>query len=141
MDKKDKRKSHLLLENQFLKSYLVKHVDMQVLLYTNYLKKSAGLTPQILPSFCWDIIKLWSEVGNTTNRDKRDFSWYKKDINTKDSVLVNQHVLRAGICCIDDLYKENGEVIPFEHWVSKGAARHGSIIWMSLISETNQCTR
>ena len=82
---------------------------MQILLYTNYSMKSARLTPQNSPSFYWDIIKLWSEVGNTTNRDNKDFIWYNKDINTKDSVLVGQHFLREGIWYIDDLYKENGK--------------------------------
>ena len=129
--------NHTYYWKSTLKSYLVKvNVDRQFLLYTNYSMKSAGLTPQNLTSFYWDIIKLWSEVGNTANRDKGDFLWYNKNINTKDSVLVDQHFLRARRWYIDDLYKENGEVIPFEHWVSKGLARHRSINWMSLISKT-----
>ena len=57
MDKKDER--HTYYWKSALKSYLVKvNVDMQFLLYTNYSMKSAGLTPQNLPSFYWDIIKL-----------------------------------------------------------------------------------
>ena len=49
---------------------------------------------------------------------------------------MDKHFLQAGIWYIDDLCKENGEVKPFEQWVSRGLARHKSIKWLSLISKT-----
>ena len=79
---------------------------MQVLLYTYYSMLSTGVTAHNLPYLYWNIIKLWSKVGNTTNRHKGDFILYNRDINTKFSVLVGKHFLQAGIWHIDDLYNK-----------------------------------
>ena len=84
---------------------MMMNVDMQVWLYTHYSMRSTGLSPQNLSSFYWDIITLWSEVGNTTNRDKREFIWYNKVISSKGTVLVDKYFLRAGIWYIDDCTK------------------------------------
>ena len=111
--------NHTYYWKSTLKSNLVElNVDMQFWLYTNYSMTLPGLTSKNLPSSYWDSIKIWSEVGNTTNRDKGDFIWYNKDMNTEDRVLVDKHFLQAGIWYIDDSYKGDGEVKPFEQSVS-----------------------
>ena len=124
MDKKDKRKSYLLLETNFKELFrkvecryaiFVLHKVFDEISWTDPPPKKKKTNQKNLPSSYLDIIKLLSEVGHTTDRGKRDFIWYNKDINTKDSALVDTQFLQAGIWYTDDLYKENREVTPFEH--------------------------
>ena len=100
--------------------------------------KSAGLHTAKLPLFYRDMLKLWSESGNTVPVDKENMLWYNRGICVNNRSLFYSDLFTAGAWYIKDLYESDGKVIAFETWVCRGVSRHSSMKWIGLVHLTKK---
>ncbi len=122
-----------------LEDYLDKcDIKLNVLLYSNFSTKSLGVATASLPMFYKELLKLWSEIGNTVPVNKHDFLWYNRDICVKKKSLYYHELFTAGAWYINDLFKNDGTPIPFETWISRGVGRTFLIKWAGLINITRK---
>lgn len=122
-----------------LEKYLDKvNVNLYVLLYSNFNMKSTGLDKAILPEFYKEMLKLWSDVGNTLQMDKSNLIWYNREIRVNERSLFYKELFTAGAWYITDLYRLDGTAVDFETLVSRGVGRCNLIKWMGLIEKTKR---
>ena len=125
-----------------LRCYLKKYgISLEVLLHSNYSLKTLGLEAHMLPMFYYELLKLWSNTGNTTGVDKSEFIWYNRELCIKGRSVFYPDFLQCGIWYVSDLYCSDGEVIPFDVWVNRGLSRTNLIRWMSLVRKTKRKAR
>ena len=111
------------------------NIDLNVLLYSNFNMKSIGLEKATLPEFYRELLKLWSETGNTIPVDKTNMVWYNKNICVDGRSLFYKDLFTAGIWYTSDLFQANGETVPFQTWVSRGVGRYNLIKLMGLVKK------
>lgn len=122
-----------------LESYLEKlDVHLNVLMYSNYNLKSVNLDKGTLPVFYKEMLQLWCDNGNSWPEDKVNLLWYNKDICINGKSLFYEDFFRAGAWYVNDLYSNDGSVVPFQTWVSRGVGRYNMIKWMGLIQKTRK---
>ena len=112
------------------------NINLNMLLYSNFNMKTSGLAKAVIPDFYREMLKLWSEVGNTMPVAKSNFLWYNKQVLVNGKSVFYKELFKAGAWYIHDLYETNGTVVTFETWVSRGVGRHNMIKWMGLIQKT-----
>jgi hypothetical protein len=126
----------------FLESYLDKHkINLNILLYSNFSMHTLGLNQQNIPEFYFRLLKLWSEVGNTTPVNKEETIWYNRNILINHKAVFYLDFLQSGIRYISDLYDDTGAVIPFQIWINRGVNPNKFLKWRGLISATAKCSR
>ena len=117
-----------------LESYLKEHnVSLNLLLYCNFNIETLNL--KYLPTFYYNILKLWSEVGNNTTVKKENLVWYNRNVCVKGQSVFYVDFFRAGLWYIQDLYTNDGSVVPFDVWVKRGVKRSNLIKWMGLVKK------
>lgn len=128
-------------DNQLWKSILNMYlselnVDINTLLYSNFSMRSLNIKKRSIPQFYYEIIDLWSGIGNTTNIDKSNFMWYNKDICVNNKLFLYEEFFRAGLWYISDLYKHEGDPVSFNEWVSRGVSKMNIIKWWGMLAKT-----
>ena len=85
------------------------------------------------PSFYKECLKLWAQIGNT-KRNKCNFIWYNKEIRIGNKCVYYKLFNDIGIQYIQDLFDEYGNVIPFNHWKTKGLEHGHYLQWAGLLT-------
>lgn len=125
-----------------LEDYLMKcNINLHILLHSNFSMKSTGLEKSVLPAFYKELLRIWSKVGNTSSIEKNNFIWYNRNICVNKKCVFYKEMLTAGAWYITDLYDNNGAVVPFEKWVSRGVGRCNLIKWMGIVQATKRLVR
>ncbi len=121
-----------------LQHYLEKlNIDIYPLLRSDYDMKTLGMNADSLPKFYYNILKLWSEVGETSPITKRNNLWFNKKICIEKKSLFYKDFDQLGIQYVNDLYKVDGSLIPFREWMARGIKGHRLIKWMGLTGKAN----
>ena len=117
-----------------LQNYLKKiGICLDILLYANFSLHSVGIKDNAIPKFYYELLKLWSETGNTTVIENSNFIWYNRAIRVESKSVLYPEFLQAGIWYKHDLFNPDGSVIPFDTWINRGLGRQSMIKWMGLI--------
>ena len=121
-----------------LQHYLEKlNIDIYPLLRSDYDMKTLGMNADSLPKFYYNILKLWSEVGETSPITKRNNLWFNKKICIEKKSLFYKDFDQLGMQYVNDLYKVDGSLIPFREWMARGIKGHRLIKWMGLTGKAN----
>lgn len=122
-----------------LESYLRNlDIPLNVLLHSNYSVDTLGTKLKSVPRFYLEMLRTWSETGNTTRADKNNCIWYNRNVCINGKSVFYPEFLQAGIWYICDLYNEDGTVVPFNTWVSRGLRKLNLIKWSGLVQKTRK---
>lgn len=122
----------------FLSRYLLKsQIHLNALLHSNFDIKSLPIRPGTLPPFYSKMLTIWSKVGEHTH-GKQTFLWYNKNILINKKSIYYKDLFEAGAWYIQDLYNDDGSVLPFTDWVNRGVSKSSMVRWMGLIRITRK---
>ena len=127
-----------LIWPQFLSKYLLRSgINLNALLRADYNMKYLNIIPNTHPTFYYKVLEIWSRVGESSEK-KSTFLWYDKALLINGKSFFYQDFYEAGITHIQDLFKTDGTVIPFSHWINKGVSKSNMIKWVGLIQMTTK---
>lgn len=128
----------------FMEYHLQKlNIPLNILLHSNFDMKSAKLnrTHNNIPLFYLNLLQLWAEIGETKPIQKVNFLWYNRNIKVKNKSIFYKEFFKVGIWYIQDLYDEDGTLVPFETWTSRGLQGSNLIRWMGLVGKIQSMDR
>ena len=92
--------------------------------------------PKIFPGYYRDSFQYWKEIKYETINRKQELSnqliWYNKAIKIDQRTVYSLNLLRSGLWVVTDLY-ENGNLIPFDTWLRRGAHPADYLMWFGVV--------
>ena len=93
--------------------------------------------PFTLPNHYKSVIENWSKMSCTVGKNRivgnDTYVWYNNDIKIAGKTLYDEHLFRAGLWTISDLYN-GGNIIPFEVWRNRGATENNRLLWGGVVN-------
>mgnify|MGYP001596674902 CR=1 FL=1 len=90
-----------------------------------------------LPDYYEDSIFNWSRIKEYCTNYQENLSgqlvWYNKHCKIGGKSILNTHLLQIGIWTANDLYQD-GVLIPFDIWQTRGARVQDYMAWRNIIS-------
>ena len=114
----------------FLEHYLNKYGGVQLLMHSNFDEKKLKYFSKV-PVFYQELLETWGKQKLKVNKE---FIWNNKLILIDNYSVFYKKFLTAGIWFIQDLYDNNNQVLPFNHWLKRGLDQKDFLLWRSLIS-------
>ncbi len=102
-----------------------------LLLLANYDIKWFGSNGNI-PLFYYEVLALWSKVGNTMPVPKEQCIWYNKDVLIQERPVLYQEFIEAGFWYFSDLIRRNNTLRPFSSLVEKGLSQTKFLQWAGI---------
>ena len=95
-----------------------------------------------MPIYYRESLKYWRDVKCDIVEDKQDLTnqyvWYNCCIKIQNKTVYSDRLFPCGIWHVNDLYN-NGELIPFNTWMARGASISDYMLWRGLV-ESIPCT-
>ena len=82
--------------------------------------------------FNWFELKEQSIEVSDTNIIFRNYIWYNKNIKVGSKCIYNKRLFSIGMWVTGDLFN-NGAIIPFNTWLSRGAREIDRMVWLGII--------
>ncbi len=115
-------------------------INLHLLLHSNYNMKTLPVEKACLPDFYYELLQLWSEFGSTQPGTKNDIVWYNKNIIIQGKSVFCKQLFDSGLWFVQDLLDENGKLIQFQTWHSRGVHNRYFLVWMGLVTATRNLT-
>lgn len=84
------------------------------------------------------MLHLWSEIGEIKPNAKDNFLWYNKNILVQNKSIFYKDFFDLGIWYVQDLYTDDGVLVPFQVWTSRGLRKTNMIRWMGLVNKIHK---
>lgn len=98
-----------------------------------------------IPDFYYEVLLLWSKIGECTPLKKDRVIWYNKLVTIDNKPVYYEKFERAGLYYIDDMYDTQGRLKPFDFWLSKDVPQNMYLSWRGLVANVkdnaNKCTK
>lgn len=92
--------------------------------------------PTDIPQYYLDAIKTWRSIKYDYITEKLDLEqqliWYNKCIKIDNKSVYNERLFACGIWVFRDLF-DNGNLIPFNTWLKRGAYAKDFLTWMGIV--------
>jgi len=89
--------------------------------------------PKNIPKYYKESLQYWKKYKCNDNVQTKQFIWYNEYIKIDNRTVFDQSLFQAGLWTINDLY-DNGILIPYDHWVSRGACKSKLLLWRGMIN-------
>ena len=70
-----------------------------------------------------------------------DFIWYNNDIRIGKKIVYCANMFQGGLWTVHDLFNEDGSLVSFDVWESRGVQRKHYIIWRGLVQIASKVER
>ncbi len=120
-----------------MKSFFVNHgIDFDVLLQSNF--KGSQILKTDIPDFYKEMLRIWSEIGQTEPFEKDVFLWYNQNITINKRPVFYPEFYQLGMKHVKDLYDGNSKLISFSKWARRGLQSSHFMKWAGLISAVSK---
>ncbi len=113
--------------------FLSKKKNLAIFCLSNY---NIDELPHNLPNYYRDSFKYWKYFKYENVDSKEDlnnqFIWYNKNIEVENKTIYSDNLFKCGMWNVNDLY-ENGNLVPYNTWIARGAKRYEYLKWRSII--------
>ena len=94
-----------------------------------------------MPEYYKDCIEILHQLKMKQTEECIDFIWYNYFWKIGNETVYCDNLFKCGIWTIHDLYNNDGSVIPFDTWVSRGVDKKHYILWRGLIGIASKIER
>ena len=112
--------------------YICKKTNLSLYLLSDFMVTELSS----IPLYYKDSISFWRHIKSEIVYEKQDLNnqlvWYNINILINNKSVFNDRLFKCGLWNVNDLYND-GELIPFDTWQSRGAFKCDYMLWRGII--------
>ena len=97
--------------------------------------------PSNMPDYYKECLSKWQMLRMKQTDEYIDFIWYNNDIRIGKKVVYCANMFQCGLWTVHDLFKEDGSLVPFDVWESRGVYKKHYILWRGLVHRVSKVER
>lgn len=94
-----------------------------------------------MPDYYKECLNKWQMMRMKQTDELIDFVWYNKDVRIDKKVVYCENMFLCGLWTINDLYDDNGSLLSFETWKSRGVLSKYYLLWRGLVKIASRIER